>query len=450
MNDLFAKVKRIMAVFFAGVLTAGSLAACSDNGSGQPPVTVESTGDTGFILYGTYDYDSTDTAILVDKNVEEGTLTFLNTEVGKRYTLGFDGTTGFYDRYGQMISLSQIAIGEIVDVRFVRSKRHLTLASLSSAIWTKNSTDQYVFDSIKREVTIGTDIYRLSDSLFCYSGSDELFYQELNSVDVLTFRGIDNTVLSVSVDKGHGYLRLSGQEYFVGGWIEIGTKFIQKITEDMLLTVPEGTYNIAVSGSGMTVDRSVTIKRGLETVLDLSDIVPETPKEGLVLFSITPSEATLFIDGEKVDASSAISLTYGLHQLMCTCDGYHTLTRYLSVGEENAGISITMEKEEKPASDVSGNDSSETSASGQSGNTQTADTTQVSYNRVFINAPAGAEVYVDGNYVGIAPCSFRKAEGSHVVTLSLSGYNTRSYTISVDNSNSDMSFSFTDLEPANT
>ncbi len=450
MNDLFAKIKRIPALFLAGILTAGSLAACSGTGSGQPPVTGETSGDTGFILYGTYDYDSTDTAILVDKNVEEGTLTFLNTEVGKRYTLGYDGTTGFYDRYGQMISLSQIAIGEIVDVRFVKSKRHLTLASLSSDIWTKNSTDQYVFDSIKREVTIGTDIYRLSDSLFCYSGSDELFYQELNSVDVLTFRGIDNTVLSISVDKGHGYLRLSGQEYFVGGWVEIGTKFIQKITEDMLLTVPEGTYNIAVSGSGMTVDRSVTIKRGLETVLDLSDIVPETPKEGLVLFSITPSEATLFIDGEKVDASSAISLTYGLHQLMCTCDGYHTLTRYLSVGEENAGISITMEKEEKPSSDVSGNGSSDVSGNGQNENTQTANTTQVSYNRVFINAPAGAEVYIDGNYVGIAPCSFKKTEGSHVVTLSLSGYNTRSYTISVDNSDSDMSFSFTDLEPANT
>ena len=41
---------------------------------------------------------------------------------------------------------------------------------------------------------------------------------------------------------------------------------------------------------------------------------------------------------------------------MCTCDGYQTLTRYLSVGEASAGISITMEKEPE---DVSGNGSSE-------------------------------------------------------------------------------------------
>jgi hypothetical protein len=68
---------------------------------------------------------------------------------------------------------------------------------------------------------------------------------------------------------------------------------------------------------------------------------------------------------------------------------------------------------------------------------------------VYINAPAGAECYVDGNYTGIVPCSFRRVEGSHVITLSLSGYNTRSYTISVENGTGDMSFSFTDLEPSN-
>ena len=191
-------------------------------------------------------------------------------------------------------------------------------------------------------------------------------------------------------------------------------------------------------------------------MLDLSDVVPEVPKEGLVLFSLNPSDATLYIDGEKADTSKAVSLTYGLHQLMCTCEGYVTLTRYLSVGEENAGISITLEKE-KEASDVSGNNdvSGNTSSSGNSssndvsGNSSGQDVTSASYYRVYINAPAGAECYIDGNYVGVVPCYFKKAEGTHVVTLSSPGCNTRSYTISVDNALSDMSFSFTDLEPKN-
>ena len=451
MNNTYP-FNRICRSGHAGLISAIIMFVCMitisgcTQGSGPDQGQTVQEQDTGFVLYGTYDYDSIDTAVLVKKNTEEMTLTFLNTKTGRMYTLGYDGTTGFYDRYGGMISIGQINEGDILDIRFVKAKRHLTTMSLSTAAWVKTSTDQYLFNGIKNEVTIGNDIYKLSDSLFCYSGSGELFYQELNSVDVLTFHGIDSTVLSVNVDKGHGYLRLSGQEYFVGGWIEIGRKYIQKITDDMLLTVPEGTYNIAVSGSGMTVDRVVEIKRGLETVLDLSDIVPETPKEGLVLFSLTPSDAKLFIDGEKVDVSSAVSLTYGLHQLMAECDGYRTLTRYLSVGEESAGISITMEKEE--TSTVSGNENTASSTEDTPVTIPAPeDLTTSSFYRVYINAPAGAECYIDGYYTGVVPCWFKRTTGSHVVTLSLAGYNTRSYTVTVEEGTGDMSFSFTDLEP---
>ncbi len=448
-SHLYNRISRATGTVLLPVLAVLICLVICSGCSGEPGLSSgqeTQVPDTGYVLYGTYDYDSVDTAVLVDKNTEEMTLTFLNTRIGRRYTLGYDGTTGFYDRYGQLISIGQISEGDILDLKFVKAKRHLTSMSLSASAWIKTSTDQYLFDSVKQEVTIGSDVYKLADPLFCYSGSEELFYQELNSVDILTFHGIDTTVLSVNVDKGHGYLRLSGQEYFVGGWIEIGTKYIRKITDDMLLTVPEGTYNIAVSGSGMTVDRVVEIKRGLETVLDLSDVVPEAPKEGLVLFSLTPSDATLFIDGEKVDTSSGISLTYGLHQLMAECEGYRTLTRYLSVGEENAGISITMEKEDRT---VSGNDTPAASEEPPVTIPAPDDITTSSFYKVYINAPAGAECYIDGYYTGVVPCWFKRTTGSHVVTLSLAGYNTRSYTVTVEEGTGDLSFSFTDLEPQN-
>ncbi len=466
-------VKKIQASLLLTALLSVFLTACSSGADQtvQTPAQASAeqpTSDTGFILYGTYDYDSTDTPVLVSKNTEEQTLTFLNTALGKRYTLGYDGTTEFYDKYGRMISLEQIGEGYILDVRFVKNKRHLTCAGLSNEAWVKPQTDQYIFDNVKKEVTIGTDIYKIDDSVFCYSGKEELMYQELNSVDVLSFTGIGTTVYGIVVNKGHGYLRLSGQEYFVDGWIEVGTKYIQKITEEMLLTVPEGTYNITVSGSGMKVDRSVTIKSGLETVLDLSGIEPEKPKEGLVLFSLNPADATLFIDGEKADPSAGIKLTYGLHQIMCSCDGYTTVTRYLSVGEESAGISIVLEKE-KTGEAVSSDDQSTDGNKENSENkdntdnnndkdktetdnaaSQQTDQTTSSYDKIYVNAPAGASCYLDGNYVGLVPCSVKKEQGSHVITLSMSGYNTKSYTVTVDQTSGDVSYSFADLEKTNT
>ena len=58
-------------------------------------------------------------------------------------------------------------------------------------------------------------------------------------------------MLSVTVEKGHGYLRLVNDENFVGGWLEIGQTQIVRITEDMLVvTVPEGSYQVDISYNG--------------------------------------------------------------------------------------------------------------------------------------------------------------------------------------------------------
>ena len=53
--------------------------------------------DTGFILTGPDSYDSADTAVLVDIDKDDSTVSFLNLDIGRRYTLSFDGTTKLYD-----------------------------------------------------------------------------------------------------------------------------------------------------------------------------------------------------------------------------------------------------------------------------------------------------------------------------------------------------------------
>lgn len=74
--------------------------------------------DTGFVVTNPDSYDSADTAVLVDINNVDNTVTLLNLDLGKRYTLSMDGTTRFADKYGKAISLSQLQEGDIVDVTF--------------------------------------------------------------------------------------------------------------------------------------------------------------------------------------------------------------------------------------------------------------------------------------------------------------------------------------------
>ena len=65
--------------------------------------------------------------------------------------------------------------------------------------------------------------------------------------------------------------------------------------------------------------------------------------------------------------------------------------------------------------------------------------------KVHIDSPVGAEVYLDGNYIGIAPVDFEKKAGNYVVSLRKTGYQTRSYTLQVDSEEKDVTYSFSEL-----
>ena len=69
--------------------------------------------------------------MVVGRDQGKSTLTFLNLELGRRYTLSVDGTTGFYDKYGQGIALDQVDKGDIVDITFLKGRKHLTNLRLS-------------------------------------------------------------------------------------------------------------------------------------------------------------------------------------------------------------------------------------------------------------------------------------------------------------------------------
>lgn len=434
--------------FILTVMTIMSLTACSSlfqnsgdsNGKdvqkeqNQPAKeSSQERVDTGFIVTGPDNYDSADTAILVDKNSDDNTVTFLNLELGRRYTLSFDGTTRLYDKYNESVSLEQIKKGDIVDITFLKSKKHLTTMRLSAQAWSYDNVERYEMNTVRGEVSIGTETYKLTENTQYLSGGRNIELMDLNAADVLSFQGLDNSILCVRVEKGHGYLRLVNDENFVGGWIEIGQSQIQQITEDMLLTVPEGSYQVNISNNGGGGIKNVVINRNEETTLDIGDLEVAEVKTGMVLFSLSPSSTELYIDGEKVDASQPITLEYGIHQLIARADGYKSITQYMRVGQESAGIDIVLDSVKE--------DEEESSSS----TTSTENDTATNYYKVYVDAPEKAEVYLDGNYVGISPCSFRKTTGAHVITLRKTGYETRSYTVQIDDEKKDVTYSFVDL-----
>ena len=429
----------IYAVAILSILTAGLLVAGFLSSSGSKGFAHESTYeryDSGFVIAQPGSYDSIDTAVVKEIDTDKKRITFMNVETGRYYTLDYDGTTVIQDKYGGSMSMEQMRNGDIVDVTFLRNKKRLTGMKLSESAWILEKVEKYNFDVLGKNAEVGGGTYSLRNNLVISSEGRDAQFEDIVRGDVLSVSGIGNSVYSVVVEEGHGYLRLSNEEYLEGGWIEVGQSVIQRITEDMLLVVPEGTYDVHLTAAGIDEVRTVTISRNQETTLDVGDVEIEEAKTGKILFAVTPGSAVVSIDGEEVDISAPVELEYGLHQMVAEAAGYDTITQYIKVSQELASISLTLEKslEEDDSYDNAYEIPGSVSANELSSNY-----------KVYIDSPSDVEVYLDGVYMGISPVNFRKEAGMHTITLRKPGYVTKSYTVQIDEEERDVTYSFTDL-----
>ncbi len=372
-------------------------------------------------------YTSESRGVIGDVNTDDRTVTIYRMKEKDELTVVYDSATVVQDKYGSALTMSQLTKGEIVSVRYNSELLKAGSVAVAPDTWSYDNVSKYVIDEGRGTLQVGNDTYRISPETRVFSGSEQIPVNQILKQDEITLKGTGYDVASIIVEKGHGYLNLENEEAMVGGWIEVGQAVIQQISQDMLLTVPEGSYVVRLSVGSMNEQREILIERDKETILDLSDIEVPQPEKGKVVFSIYPSDADVFIDGTGVDVSYALLIPFGLHQITAVSEGYDTLSEYFNVEGETTTVKLTLEKS-KEDNTVSGNSAKESG-----------------YHTVTIEAPAGAEVYQDNLYMGIAPVTFEKKTGSHTITLRKTGYVTKSYQIEVEDDDRDLIYSFPDL-----
>jgi len=476
-------------LFMCMALVLGACSSPFGNGGNE-----KSYEDTGFMPATPGNYDSLDTAVYVDCDKEQKTIRFYNLEVGKYYTLNYDGATGYHDKYAQAIALDQLKKGSVVDISFMRSRKRLNSLQVNGEAFAFTDIENLPVPTDSRQLFLMGEDYTMDQKAVILTADGPGEAMDLNAVDKLMVCGMGHTVYSISVQNSHGYLRLENEDHFVGGFIEVGDNRVYQISRDMLLAVPVGTYDITVSNKGSTGTQQISVSQGSEVSVDVSAWV-SAPKYGKVLFSCKPDDAKIFIDGNEVDTAKDVSLSYGIHRMEARADGYNTVTRYIRVAQEAAKLGVTLEKngsgsassnttsenmaaeptqsptptpwETASGNTASGNSASDNSAvsdntanegdggseggygdarvSGEDGGSSNV-VTAGEY-RVYIDAPEGVEVYKDGVYIGLTPLSFKKEAGSCIVTLRKEGFQTRSYTITMDSEKKDVNYSFSELLP---
>lgn len=364
--------------------------------------------------------------VLEEVNAQDETITVYRMDQKDEITLIYDNATAVQDKYGSSLTMSQLNPGEIVDLRYNSELRKAGSVNVSSDIWCYDNVEKHEINEGRGTLQVGSETYRISKETKVFSGQEQISLDQILKQDVLSLKGTGYDVASIIVDKGHGYLKLENEEPLVGGFIEVGQAVIQQISEDMLITVPEGSYVVSLSAEGFQETREITIERNKETVLDLGDIDLPQPVNGRVVFSVYPEQASVAVDGITINTAYPILLSFGLHQVTASADGYDTISEYVNVEGETTTVRLTLD--EFVANTVSGNTVKEDSN-----------------HTITIQAPADVEVYQDNLYMGIAPVTFKKTEGSHTITLRKTGYVTKSYQIEVTDDDRDLVYSFPDL-----
>lgn len=281
--------------------------------------------------------------VVVNIDTQSEMLTLQKVENGKLLERSYNSGTCFYNKYGSIMSLARLELGSVVTFR-ATDDGILTEVTVSDQAWERGQVKKYRIDEERNVFTIGTSNYAIDEDTNFFSDDGTILVNDIGDGDELRVWGIDRRILSVTVTTGHGEIELYGTDVFEGGYIMLSgaQKYYYEITSGMTIEVPEGDYRLTAAGNGYGGSMDITVTRDETVTADLDMIKGEGPKSCELSFTVTVPDTTVLLDGQPVDLSMPVTVTYGTHSLQAAATGYSAWSRQLVVNSETANIIIDL------------------------------------------------------------------------------------------------------------
>ncbi len=441
-------------LFLVLLMTVFSLSACKRRGPAPTEATEAVSEEQA---------DETEHFIGTVKEIDLllNVITFVDVLTDQEYALAYNGGVMITNKYDGILAISQLAVGEIVDVSYDMSQGNLVSIHINENAMRYENINGLEIDILGKTLNVAGENLQYSDNVVVYDGQKLIEISALSARDELVLRVYDGKLCSATVEEGHGYVKLINYDTYIGGMIEIGYDVIVPVTENMVLTVKEGEYELKITKGSHMGTRYVTVIKDEEITVDLSALQIAPEQTGAAVISVLPeeAEAKITVDGTKYKAGEEIELVYGKHILRINAEGYEPVATYLVIEQAykkyeytlkasgSASDSTTEENRDTTAtSEASTEENTNPSSEDTTGDGTEEKTTEEKKNQITINAPIGAKLYVDGEYVGVIPCSFTKTEGKHIITLTMEGCVTATYILDVEENGKDETYSYDELE----
>ena len=196
---------------------------------------------------------------------------------------------------------------------------------------------------------------------------------DISSKDRLTIKGYQDKIWYINVEKSHGFIKINASDE-EEGTVEIGNHISMSLEEAKEIELEEGQHKIVIKIEGYEpLVKNIEIEAGQSYVIDLKDMKKKVGKLQVIAKGLT--DYKIYIDDVEYPANEVILLEYGEYNLIVRKEGYKDWTKKFKIQQEMNRIELELEKE------------------------ATANLVKM----LVDTEPQGAEVYINGAYIGLSP-----------------------------------------------
>jgi hypothetical protein len=333
--------------------------------------------------------------LLLETNPVSGRMDVYVMEDSLIRTLFVENYSALRDRFGNAITFTEFRVGDVVEIAYEEGSTVVETARVSAEVRRFSNIRDVVVNTETNELLIGNNRYIFNTrTVVMYHGETDSI-ADVSTVDLVTvdtFRdrnGIDRVVF-VDIHQGSGIIHIPENNMIIHGRVEIANTTFTALEGEMEIRVPEGDHRVIVRGDNIEdFQYELTVARGGSATVDFEEL---ELLAGSLTVNVADPYVNLTIDGEIHLTNSMIILDYGTYLVSVTREGFVPFEQEITIDSANHEITVALE---------------------EIIHTQ---------NVTLITSPAGARMYLDGQYVGLSPVSIELELRRYSVTMALQGF----------------------------
>lgn len=360
--------------------------------------------------------ENKNTASIVE-SIENSRIVIKDISNGSSSSIKPDSDTEIFDKNGKKSSLNNILVGDIISVELDENKEKIlkiTYPDKYFYIGDKNKSDLYSLEvsENKDKIVCDNKTYKISEYTDIIYKDQHKSISDLTEVDKVILKGYDDTVYYIEILEFHGNINIKNADKLENGNIKIDDNEKISISDNSIIPVTEGSHKILITGSNINdYSAEIFIVSGESFDIDLGDL---QGKKCVLIIKANVNDYKLYInDVEVYDTSSPQVIDEGQYTIRIEKEGYEPFNQTLNL----SGSSYELKAELKELA-----------------------VEKVSF--VITTYPAGADIYIDNEYIGKSPINTNLSEGDYKFVAKLSGYSDIDRNISIDNNTQSIDFSF--------